>query len=143
MAADAWKVYDSFVPDLSTALTDTYYIALFTNSHTPAQTDDDYSALTGEVANGLGYLTGGQALTSLTLTNVAGVTTLGCATTSWTASGGNIVARYAIIYNYTDSGKQLVAMQLLDNAPADVTALDGTSLEITFPDGILTISGGW
>lgn len=143
MAADAWKVYDSFVPDLSTALTDTFYIALFTSSHTPAQTDDSYAALTGEVANGLGYTTGGQALTSLTLTDTAGVTTLGCDTATWTATGGSITARYAIIYNYTDAGTQLVAMCLLDNSPSDVTALDTFPLAVAFTNGILTISGGW
>lgn len=46
---------------------------------------------------------------------------------SWTASGGSITARYAVIY---EVGGDVLAFVLLDNAPADVTATDGNPLTI-------------
>ena len=143
MAAGPWQVYDSFVPKLSTALTDTFKLALFTSTYTPASTDDSYTSLTGEVANGNGYTTGGVALTGVGLTDSAGTTTFVSDTATITASGGSIVGRRAIIYNSTDAGKQLVACCLLDGSDADVTVPDTYPLTVLFASGLLTVSGGW
>lgn len=148
MAADAWKIYDSFKEKMADGTldldNDSFKCALFTSTHTPAQTDDSYTALANEVANGLGYLTGGVALTSVTWTESSGTVTFDAADISWTASGGSIVGRYAIIYDDTDAGKQLVAMSLLDNAPADITVTDGNTLTLQLnANGIFQLSGGW
>jgi len=148
MAADAWKIYDSFKEKMADGTLDldgdTFKCALFTSSLTPVQTDDDYSALSNEVANGNGYATGGETLASVTWADSSGTVTFDADDIDWTASGGSIVGRYAIIYDDTDAGKQLVAMCLMDNAPADVTVTDGNTLTLQLhANGIFQLSGGW
>ena len=148
MAADVWKIYDSFKEAVGDGTVDmdndTFKCALFTSSHSPVQTDDAYGSLTNEVANGNGYTTAGATLGSVTWADAAGTTTFDSADITWTASGGSIVGRYAIIYSDTASNKQLVAMCLMDNAPADVTVTDGNTLTLQLSaSGILTLSGGW
>lgn len=146
MAADAWKIYDSFKEKMADGTLDldnnTFKCALFTSSLTPSQTDDLYSALTGEVAEAFGYTTGGETLTTVTWVESGGTVTFDSDDISWNATGGSLVARYAIIYESSTS--QLVAMSLLDNTPADVTVTDGNTLLIQIdPSGIFTLSGGW
>jgi hypothetical protein len=45
----------------------------------------------------------------------------------WTASGGSITARYAVIY---EVGGNVLCYALLDSAPADVSATDGNTLTV-------------
>lgn len=64
-----------------------------------------------EIANGNGYTTGGQALTSVTWAETGagtGIWQWSAADFSWTASGGSIVFRYIIIYDDTSTGDKLV-----------------------------------
>lgn len=151
MAADAWKVYDSFKEKMADGTldldTDSFKVALWTSTNPPLQTDDSYTteaAAGGEVANGFGYTTGGVAVTGVTWADASGTVTFDMDNPSWTASGGNIVARYAILYDDTDAVKSLVAMSLLDNSPADVTTTDGNTLELQIAaTGVFTVSGGW
>jgi hypothetical protein len=65
----------------------------YANSHT---TMTDVLAA-GTETSGTGYTTGGQALTSVTLTTSALVTTLTCANPSWAAS--TITAAFAVFYD--------------------------------------------
>jgi hypothetical protein len=88
---------------------DTFYIALYTSSYTPDATDAVLADLSGEVANGNGYTTGGQALTSVTWVQTAGTLKFDAADASWTTS--TITARYAVIYNYTAASKNLVCLR--------------------------------
>ena len=61
---------------------------------------------------------------------------------TWTASGGSITARFAVIYDDTHASDQALCVCLLDTAPADVTATDGNTFTITMnASGILTLSG--
>ena len=144
MAAGPWKVYDSAKGDLGAITTDTFYCALFTSTYTPAATDDSYSSLTGEVSNGNGYTTGGVALTGVSWSESSGTYTFALDDIVWNASGGDISSiRYAVIYNYTDAGKQLIAQCVLDSTPADVTVPSGSPLTIKGTNGVLTLSGGW
>lgn len=148
MAADAWKVYDSFLEKMADGTldldNDTFKCALFSSSHTPLQTDDSYSSLTNELATEFGYTVGGVTLTGVTWTDVAGVTTFDFDDPTWDASGGNIVARYAVIYDDTDTGKQLVAMSLLDNTPDDVTAISGEQFVLVISaSGAFSIGTNW
>jgi hypothetical protein len=88
-------------------LSDTIRAALFTSSYTPAQdTDELYSALTNEVANGNGYTTGGVALTTTGPSYTSGTNTTGFTTStapSWTASGAGFSFRYVVVYSATSS----------------------------------------
>lgn len=121
---------------------DTFKLALCTSSYTPnAETHTGYSDLTNEVANGNGYTTGGETLTSVTWTQSTATVTFDADDVVWTASGGSITARYAILYDDTDTNDCLVAYILLDSAPADVTATDGNTLTVAWnASGIFTLT---
>ena len=56
----------------------------------------------------------------------------------WTASGGSITARFAVIY---ESGGNVLCYCLLDSTPADVTATDGNTLTVALnASGIFTLA---
>lgn len=116
--------------------TDSFKMALFTSSSNIGASSTTYAGLTNEVANANGYTTGGKALTM----SLSGTTTVtvDCDDQTWTASGGSITARFAVIYEV--SGKVLCYC-LLDSAPADVTATDGNTLTIQInASGIFTLA---
>lgn len=120
---------------------DTLMVALFTSAHTPnAATHETFSELTGEVANGNGYTSGGATLANVTLSRTGGTAKLDADDVVWTASGGSIVARYAVIYSQT--ADKVIGYFLLDDTPADVTVTDGNTLTIAWhaSNGILTIT---
>lgn len=148
MAADNWKLYDTFKHKLGNKEidldTDTFKCALFlSTSNCATLTWDELADLTNQHANGNGYTTGGVTITNPSWTNAAGTITFDCDNVEWTASGGSIVARFAVIYDDTATGDPLVAMCLLDNAPADVTATDGQTLTITIhASGVFSLTGG-
>ena len=146
MAAGAWKVYNSFKEKLGQALLDmdshTFKCALFTSaSNCNTLTHDELSDLTNQVANVNGYTTGGVTLSGVSWTNSSGVITFTAADLQWLASGGSIVARYAVIYDDTVSGDPLVCVCQLDTG-GNVTAVNGEFLTILIsPSGIFTLSG--
>jgi hypothetical protein len=152
MAAGKWKLYDlakKYIGDGTHDLDDTtnWKVALFTsasNANTLTVGTATYGDLTNEVANGNGYLTGGLALTGIAWTNAAGTISFACGSPVWTASGGSITARFAVIYrNATVNGivKPLLCVCLLDTTPADVTATTGNTLTITMPTALFALSG--
>lgn len=145
MAADAWKAYNSFRRDVALKLinlsTETLKVALFTAAANVANaTRVTFADLTGELAAGNGYTAGGQVVAG-TWTMAAAVCTLDVADASWTASGGPLVFRYAVLYDVT-AGNRLVAWSLLDNTPADVNLSDGGSFSLQIhASGVLTLTG--
>jgi len=86
-------------------LSDTIKMALFTATYTPNQDSDElYSGLTNEVANGNGYTTGGVTLASPSITYTGASNTSAFKSTtnpSWTASGAGFALRYCVIYDST------------------------------------------
>lgn len=147
MPAGKWKLYDTAKLNIGNGTTDldshTFKIALFTSSSDAnTLTETVYSGLTNEVANANGYTTGGNTLSGVTWTQTSGTATFDATDTTWTASGGSITARYAVIYDDTAATKPLVCVCLLDTTPADVTATAGNTLTIQFnASGIFTLSG--
>ena len=112
---------------------DTFYIALYTSAATINATTTAYSTgLTGQVANGNGYTTGGQALTiSQTPTsgnNSSSVPTafVSFANASW--PNATFTARGALIYNATEGNKSVA---VLDFGADKIIA--GDTFTITFP----------
>lgn len=105
---------------------DTFRCALVTSSSNIGASTTAWSGVTNEVANGNGYTTGGIAVT-LTLSGTTSVTASFSSNPTWTASGGSIVARWAVIY---ELGGDVLCYVLLDNTPADVTTTNGNSLTI-------------
>jgi hypothetical protein len=113
-------------------------MALFNSSFSVATTT--YST-TNELSTANGYTQGGATLANITLGESSNVVTFDADNVVWTASGGSIAARYAVIYNSTDGAKTILAYCLLDTTPADVTATTGNTLTVTInAAGILTIT---
>lgn len=107
--------------------TNTFKIALFQSTSNIGAGSTSYAGVTNEVANGNGYTTGGQTL-SISLSGTTTVT-VDATDVTWTASGGSITARFAVIY---EDGGDVVCYCLLDSTPADVTVTAGNDLTIQF-----------
>ena len=153
MAAGKWKVYElskKYLADGTFDLDDTtnWKMALFlstSNAETLSVGTNVYGDLTNEHANANGYTTGGVALTGVTWSRSGGTITFDVDNAVWTASGGSIVARFAVIYkNATVNSivKPLLCVCLLDTTPANVTATTGNTLTISInASGVFTLSG--
>lgn len=117
--------------------TDSLKVALFLSTSNIGASSTTYAGLTNEHANANGYTTGGNAVTG----SLSGTTTVTFDTTdptAWTASGGSIVARYAVLYEVAGN---VIAYCLLDNTPADVTVTSGNTLTLTInASGVFTLS---
>lgn len=140
MAAGAW----TFTNAGRTALlngtfdmdSDTWKMALFLSTSNIGAGSTTYAGLTNEHANANGYTTGGVALTL----SLSGTTTVTLDSTdgTWTASGGSIVARFAVIYEVSGN---VLCYCLLDSTPADVTVTDGNSLTVQIhASGVFTLA---
>ena len=126
--------------------TDTIKCALFTNLSNcgdVALATAQYATLNNQHANqgAPGYETGGKTIAT-TWTQTAGTATFGVANPSWVATGGSIVARFAVLYSDTATNKDLIAYCILDSTPADVTCTVGNTLTIEInASGALTLAG--
>lgn len=149
--AGKWKVYEQSklglgksVFDLSTG---TFNVALFlsTSNANTLSGSNKIADITNEVANAFGYTTGGVALTGVTWTNAAGTETFTATSPSWTAAGGPITARFAVIYKVGTFGgivNPIWAVCLLDTLPQDVSVADGQQFTVSINvNGIVTLSG--
>lgn len=107
-----------------------------------AATITQLSDITNQVATAFGYTQNTKAVT-ITTANSGGTITIDETTNpSWTASGGSITARFAVIYDDTHATDMPCFVCLLDTAPADVTATDGGTFTITMnASGVVTYSG--
>jgi hypothetical protein len=153
MAAGKWKVYDlakKYLADGTHDLDDTtnWKMALFlstSNANTLSVGTAVYGDLTNEHANANGYTTGGVAVAAESWTNASGTVTFTLANGLWTASGGSIVARFAVIYRNATVNtivKPLLCVSLLDTTPADVTVTTGNTLTVSInASGAFTLSG--
>lgn len=152
-AAGKWKLYDiakKYIGDGTLDLDNASLglkMALFlSTSNCNTLTHDVYGDLTNEHASANGYTTGGQALTGEVYTEASGTVTFDCDNVIWTASGGSIVARFAVIYvdaTVNSVVKPLLCVSLLDTAPADVTATNGNEFRVLInASGVFTLSGG-
>lgn len=151
MAAGKWKVYEKAKLNIESGLFslsggDVLKMTLH-SSASNANTlsgSEVFADITNELATANGYTAGGKTLTP-TLTNAAGVITFDCDDQVWTASGGSIAARFAVIrVSGTKGGKvdPIVAVCLLDTTPADVTATAGNTLTVQInASGCFQLSG--
>lgn len=140
MAAGAWTFTNAGRTSLLNGDfdidTDTFKIALFLSTSNLGSGSTTYAGLTNEHSNANGYTTGG-ASTTMSLSGTTTVT-VDCSDVVWTASGGSITARFAVLYE--TSGKVL-AYCLLDSTPADVTATTGNTLTIAInASGVFTMA---
>ncbi len=141
-AAGAWTITNAFKTrilnggglDLDT---DTIQVALVASTSNivsgPADcyTGGTGTAVTGELSTANGYTAGGQTVTTPALSGTSTVSYTNSAIPPWTASGGSIVARWAVMYDSTAASKTIIAYALLDSTPADVTVTTGNTLTIS------------
>ena len=104
---------------------DDIYIALYTSSASLGAATDGY-VTSGEVANGNGYTTAGNALASKAVTENSTSGVFDAADPEWTSA--TFTARGALIYNDTESN---LAIAVLDFG-GDFTVAGGT-FKIVFP----------
>jgi hypothetical protein len=148
MAANAWTIYNEFKATLGLKAlnlnTDTIQMALFkstSNCASASLVTAQYATLTNETTNANGYTTGGVTLGSVSYSQTSGTATFTVGTGTWTASGGTIVARYCVLYDNTASNKDLICFTTLDNTPADITVLNGQTLNVTInASGVFTLA---
>lgn len=117
----------------------TWKVALLANTSNIAATSTTFAAVTGELATANGYTAGGITVT-FTLTGTTSVTASFTANPVWTASGGSIVARFAVVYL---SAGNVLCYCLLDSTPADVTTTNGNTLTVDsdgVPGPVLTLA---
>lgn len=116
---------------------DTWKMGLFLSTSNIGAGSTTYAGLTNEHANANGYTTGGITV-ALTLAGTTTVTTDITTDPVWTASGGSITARFAVIY---EVGGNVLCYCLLDSTPADVTATSGNTLTVAaHASGVFTLA---
>lgn len=140
-AAGAWTLTDAARRKLVTGQfdldSDTFKCALFTSSSNLDASATTYAGLNGEVANANGYTTGGLPV-AFTLTGTTSVTAAFTSNPVWTASGGSLAARFAVVY---EVGGDVLAFAVLDSAPADMVATAGSTLTVAGGGGVLVVGG--
>ncbi len=95
--------------------------ALFLSTSNIGTGSTTYAGVTNEHANANGYTTGGVAVDFV----YSGTSTVSLSFVTnpvWIASGGSIVARFAVIYEVSGD---VFAYQLLNTTPADETVTTG------------------
>jgi hypothetical protein len=130
MAAGQWQFTNAgrqkFFNGIFDIDSDTFKMALFLSTSNIGAGSTTYAGLTNEHANANGYTTGGIAIT-LTIAGTTTVTIDIQTDPTWTASGGSITARFAVIYEVAGD---VLAYCLLDATPADVTTTDGNQFVV-------------
>jgi hypothetical protein len=129
--------------DLDNNAASAFKLMLLGSGYTFSATHTTVSdVVANEIANGNGYTSGGKALTNITLTLLGGVATFDADDVEWTASGGSISARYAVLFYdagaASDSQRELIS--IVDFGQTE-TANAGSPLKIIWPaTGILRVN---
>ena len=133
MAAGPFVFYDASAENIGKTInlsTDTIKLALVTAAYTFSAAHDEYADITNELTTANGYTIGGFTLTTKTYVQTAGVAKFNSDAAVWNVTGSNVVARRAIMYSDTSSGKKLIGTFLLNSTPADVTTTPGNALTV-------------
>ena len=152
-AAGKWKLYEIAKEQIATGVmdldTDAFRINLYlstSNANTLTKgTIGDMGDLTNEVATNFGYTQGAKTCTITVAESGETVTVDETTNPVWTASGGSITARFAVIYKYVDgtaTNNTPLCICKLDSADADVTATDTNTFTVTMSGtGVFTLTG--
>lgn len=141
MAAGTWTFPNGARTNLLNGIfdldTDSFKMALFLSTSNIGAASTTFAAVTAEHAAANGYTAGGIAIT-LTLAGTTTVTVDISTDPVWSASGGSIVARFAVIYEVAGN---VLCYGLLDSTPADVTATTGNTLTVAAnASGVFTLA---
>ena len=89
--------------------TNTIKVVLVSSSQNVSASDPNtYTSISGQLANGNGYTTGGETLASVTVTQVSSSGVVDFADVSW--SDATFSANGCIIYNDSHSSKSVIAV---------------------------------
>lgn len=81
---------------------DSFKLALMTAAHIFAGANETWAQVSAnEIAAGAGYLATGQALTTVSWTEAAGLATWNADDVTWNATGGAIAAAHGVLYDDT------------------------------------------
>lgn len=123
---------------------DTFKAALAAATWTPGgstyagtSTDARYADIGSDEISGTGYTSGGQALTSVTLTRSGGTVKFTSAAPSWGSS--TLTAKWLIIYDNTSTNKDIIGYVDLNNTSSSTTASDTSGTFSVTPDA----TNGW
>ena len=105
-------------------LTDTFKIALYTNSATLGPATTVYT--TSNEASGAGYTAGGNTLTGATVSLSQGVAYVTFSTTTWVS--GNFSARGALIYNSSKANRAVAVYEF-----GEIKTVSSGNFQIQFP----------
>lgn len=142
MAAGAWTLTTAArtkILDGTFASGSSWKVALVTSSSNISTASTTFAGVTNELSTANGYTAGGIAVTAA-LSGTTSVTWSFSSNPVWTASGGSITARWAVLYKVSGD---VMAFCLLDSTPADVTATSGNTLTIDSdgsPAPVLTLA---
>ena len=141
MAAGAWTFYQTAKKHLCDGSfdldTDTYQMGLYTSASNAASSVGTVSAvgsLTGEVANGFGYATGGKAIPGITWAQGASVgeVRFNSSPVVWSATGGDINnIKFAVVYKIGASAGARKALMYSQLSTAQFNVTSGNTLTIT------------
>lgn len=130
MAAGTWTLTVSARTKLLSgqfASGDTYKVALVASTSNVSTASTTFAGVTNELSTANGYTAGGITVSPLAVSGTTSVTVSFGTNPVWTASGGSITARWAVLY---ESGGDVLAFVLLDSTPADVSATAGNTLTV-------------
>lgn len=140
MAAGTWVIPNGGRTNLLNGTfdidSDTYKVALVASTSNISTSSTTFAGVTNELSTANGYTAGGITVT-MTLSGTTSVTATFASSPVWTASGGSIVARWAVLYEVSGN---VVAFVLLDSSPADVTATSGNTLTISNSTPVFTLA---
>jgi hypothetical protein len=121
----------------------TVKVTLHNSTYTFAATHSVYADLTNELSTANGYTNGGYTITP-SWDHSGATATFDASDATWTASGGSIVWRRAVIRvvgTFNGQVDPLICSILGDTTPADITTTDTNVLTIQWnASGIFTIT---
>lgn len=145
MPSYKWILYDNFLEQLGNgeveSSTATFKIALFASTSNCANrsiSDSTFGNLTDELATANGYTAGGVTCAA-TLALSGGVATFDVADGVFTAAGGSLTARFAVLYNSTTGDS--VGFAILQSTAVSVVGVSGTAVSKTSGDNFVGTSG--
>lgn len=129
--------------DLDDSGVGAFKVALLANTYSPNLTAHSKfsDVVAHELAAANGYTAGGMNLSNVTFTLSGAVGTFDADDVEWTATGGSLIARYAVVYYNTGAAdnSQRELLMLIDFG-ADQSAGAGTPFRIVWPaTGILRV----
>jgi hypothetical protein len=135
------NIYNSWKEDMVKAAnlgSDVFKMLLTTSTYSPSAAHTVLANVTNELS-GSGYARFEHTIT--TATQTSGTFTFKLDNAEFEADGGDLTARYWVIFNDTMTDDPLVAYGLLDDTPADVTITDGNKLTVNInASGLFTIA---